>query len=253
MNISFDGQVALVTGAGSGIGESTARAFAAAGATVAIADIDAGAARALAETLEAQGLCAKPFECDVADEVQVRTMVAAIVKEFGRLDVAFNNAGVQSPLAETADARGEDFDRVIGVNLRGVWNSMKHELVQMRKQGSGAIVNCSSRGGVVALPGRGIYNASKHGVIGMTRSAALDYADMGIRVNAVCPGLIETPMVAQMARTQPEAMHAMLAEQPNKQMGRPEEIASAVLWLCSPSASFVVGHALVVDGGYTAR
>jgi NAD(P)-dependent dehydrogenase (short-subunit alcohol dehydrogenase family) len=253
MNITFDGQVALVTGAGAGIGESTARAFAAAGATVVLADIDGAAASSVAQALVAQGMRARSNECDVADEAQVQAMIESTVREFGRLDVAFNNAGVQSPLAELADAQGGDFDRVIGVNLRGVWNCMKYELAQMRAQGSGAIVNCSSRGGVVALPGRSIYNASKHGVIGMTKSAALECADKGIRVNAVCPGIIETPMVAKMASKHPEAMRAMLAEQPNKRMGRPDEIASAVLWLCSSEASFVIGHALVVDGGYTAR
>jgi NAD(P)-dependent dehydrogenase (short-subunit alcohol dehydrogenase family) len=178
-------------------------------------------------------------------------MVEQTVSTFGRLDAAFNNAGVQSPLAETADASGEDFDHVTGVNLRGVWNGMKYELLQMRKQGSGAIVNCSSIGGLVGIAGRGVYHASKHGVLGLTKSAALEYAARGIRINAVCPGIIDTPMVAGMLTTQAEAMKELMNEVPIGRLGRPEELAAAVLWLCSPDASFVIGHALVVDGGYT--
>jgi NAD(P)-dependent dehydrogenase (short-subunit alcohol dehydrogenase family) len=175
------------------------------------------------------------------------------VRTFGRLDAAYNNAGINSPVAETADASGEEFDRVNGVNLRGVWNCMKYELLQMRKQGSGAIVNCSSIGGLVGIAGRGVYHASKHGVLGLTKSAALEYAARGIRINAICPGIIETPMVKGMLEREPEAMAALMKEQPIGRLGRPEEIASAVLWLCSPGASFVIGHALAVDGGYTVR
>jgi NAD(P)-dependent dehydrogenase (short-subunit alcohol dehydrogenase family) len=180
-------------------------------------------------------------------------MVKETVSTFGRLDAAFNNAGVQSPLAETADADPEDYDRVMGVNLRGVWNCMKYELLQMREQGSGAIVNCSSLGGLVGIAERGVYHASKHGVVGLTKSAGLEYASRGIRINAVCPGIIETPMVTGMLETQPEAMKELMKEVPIGRLGRPEEIADAVLWLCSPASSFVIGHALPVDGGYTAR
>jgi NAD(P)-dependent dehydrogenase (short-subunit alcohol dehydrogenase family) len=152
-----------------------------------------------------------------------------------------------------ADADGEDFERVTAINLRGVWNCMKHELRQMRDQGSGAIVNCSSIGGLIGLPGRATYHASKHGVIGLTRSAALEYAAKGIRINAVCPGTIDTPMVANMLAKEPDAMAAIMKDQPIGRLGRPEEIASAVLWLCGPGSSFVIGHALAVDGGYTAH
>ena len=164
-----------------------------------------------------------------------------------------NTAGVQPPAIETADASGEDFDRVNAINLRGVWYCMKYELRQMREQGSGAIVNCSSIGGLIGLPGRAMYHASKHGVIGLTKSAALEYASRGIRINAVCPGTIETPMVAEMLAKEPDAMREILRDQPIGRLGRPEEIASAVLWLCSPGASIVIGHALAVDGGYTAH
>lgn len=191
--------------------------------------------------------------CDVADERQVKEMVERTVSAFGRLDSAFNYAGVQSPAVETADSTGEEFDRVIAINLRSVWSCMKYELLQMRKQGSGAIVNNSSIGGLIGIAGRGIYHASKHGVIGLTKSAALEYAAQGIRVNAVCPGTIDTPMVADMLAKGPDAMKVILRDQPIGRLGRPEEIASAVLWLCSPGASFVIGHALVADGGYTVR
>lgn len=253
MNITFEGQVALVTGAGSGMGLTTARAFAKAGAAVVLADLNETAVRSAAEQLVSEGHRAVAVRCDVADEAQVKNLVDLTVSTFGRLDAAYNNAGINSPVAETADASSEEYDRVMSVNLRGVWNCMKYELLQMRKQGSGAIVNCSSIGGLVGIAGRGVYHASKHGVIGLTKSAALEYAARGIRINAVCPGIIATPMVTGMIEREPEAMDALLKEQPIGRLGQPEEIASAVLWLCSNGASFVIGHALAVDGGYTVR
>ena len=253
MNISFENQVALVTGAASGLGLATAKAFAQSGASVVLADTNEKAVHSAAEELSAQGHKTLAIKCDVADDAQVEAMVDRTVATFGRLDAAYNNAGVQNVLAEAADASREDFDRVIGVNLRGVWSCMKFELRQMLKQGSGAIVNCSSIGGLVGGAKRGTYQASKHAVLGLTKSAALDYAARGIRINAVCPGIIHTSMLDKMMETQADALNAMLKDAPIGRLGRPEEIASAVLWLCSSAASLMIGHALTVDGGYTIR
>jgi NAD(P)-dependent dehydrogenase (short-subunit alcohol dehydrogenase family) len=250
---NFQGQVALVTGASSGMGLATAQAFAEAGAAVVLADINRTALLAATEALTAAGHQALAIACDVSNEAQVAAMVERAVATFGRLDMAFNNAGIQVPPSDAADETAENFDRVNAVNLRGVWTCMKHELKQMRAQGSGAIVNCSSLGGLVGLPSRAAYHASKHGVIGLTRSAAMEYAPRGVRINAVCPGTIATPMVTDMLESQAEAMKEIMREQPIGRLGRSEEIAAAVLWLCSPGASFVLGVALPVDGGFTAH
>lgn len=251
MNLSFENKVALVTGAGMGMGLAAAQAFAEAGAAVVLADINEQAVRAAAEALVAAGHQALAVRCNVADEADVAAMIERTVAIFGRLDAAFNNAGVMTASLATADVSGAEFERVISINLQGVWNCMKYELRQMQGQGSGAIVNNSSIAGVKGSPSRAIYGAAKHGVLGLTKSAALEYAAQGIRINAVCPGSIETPMVADMVAKQWITMDDMVNGNAIKRLGRPEEIAAAVLWLCSPGASFVIGHALVVDGGAT--
>jgi len=251
MNLSFENKVALVTGAASGMGLATAQAFAEAGAAVVLADVREDAVKAEAQKLVATGHKATAVRCDVSDDAQVAAMVDRTVAEFGRLDAAFNNAGVMTRIAPTADSTREDWDRVIGVNLRGVWSCMKHELRQMERQGSGAIVNNASVGALTGNPGIGSYIASKHGVVGLTRTAALEYIKHGIRVNAVNPGLIDTQIARDVVSGDEQAYAEIAKHVPIGRAGRPEEIASAVLWLCSPGASYVVGHALTVDGGMT--
>ena len=252
MNPTYDfkGKVAMVTGAGSGIGLATAQAFAQNGAAVVLAGRKEPALDAAAEKLIKAGHQAIAVVCDVADEEQAAAMVEKTVKEFGRLDMAYNNAGILGPMCPMMEETAESFDEVSAVNLRGIWTCMKHELLQMKKQGSGAIVNCSSLGGLVGLPGRAAYHATKHGVIGLTKSAALDMAASGIRINAICPGCIETPMGDGI---DPAAMKEFLKQQPIGRMGRPDEVAAAVLWLCSDAASMVLGVALPVDGGFVAH
>jgi NAD(P)-dependent dehydrogenase (short-subunit alcohol dehydrogenase family) len=255
LNISFENKVALVTGAASGLGLATARTFAEAGASVVLADWNEKQVQDAARGIAEKGHKTLAVCCDVSDDTQVERMVKQAVSTFGHLDAAFNNAGVQNVLAETADATAEDYDRVMGINLRGVWSCMKFELQQMRQQGSGAIVNCSSLGGLIGGAQRGTYHAAKHGVIGFTKSAALEYATRGIRVNAVCPGMIHTPMVDTMiAEGQGEELDRMLkALVPMGRMGQAEEVADAVLWLCSSAASYITGQSISVDGGYVMR
>ncbi|MEA3207455.1 MAG: hypothetical protein QOE70_512 [Chthoniobacter sp.] len=249
--LNFSGKVALITGAAAGMGLATAQAFAEAGAAVVLADFKEDAVKAAAQKLVSAGHQALGLHCDVSDDAQIASMVDRTVAEFGRLDAAFNNAGVMAQIAPTADSTREDFDRVIGINLRGVWSCMKHELRQMERQGSGAIVNNASVGALTGNPGIASYIASKHGVVGLTRTAALEYVKHGIRVNAVNPGLIDTQVARDVVAGDEQAYADIAKNVPIGRAGRPEEIAAAVLWLCSPGASYVVGHALTVDGGMT--
>jgi NAD(P)-dependent dehydrogenase (short-subunit alcohol dehydrogenase family) len=250
-SLDFSGKVALVTGAASGMGLATARAFAEAGAAVVLADFREDAVKAAVQRLVAAGHKAIALRCDVSDDAQVAAMVDCTVAEFHRLDAAFNNAGVMARIMPTAESTREEWDRVIGINLRGVWSCMKYELRHMVRQGSGAIVNNASVGALTGNPGIGSYIASKHGVVGLTRTAALEYIQHGIRVNAVNPGLIDTQIARDVVSGDEQAYADIAKSVPIGRAGRPEEIASVVLWLCSPGASYVVGHAITVDGGMT--
>jgi NAD(P)-dependent dehydrogenase (short-subunit alcohol dehydrogenase family) len=244
-----EGKVALITGGASGIGEATAIKFANEGAKVVISDIQENKGKQVVDRIKQKGGDAIFIKADVSKEEEVRLMIKKIVDHFGRLDYAFNNAGIEGDSAATHELSMDNFDKIMQINVKGVWNCMKYELEQMVKQGNGgAIVNTASVAGLVGFPGLAHYTASKHAVIGLTRTAALDYGDQGIRVNAVCPGVIDTPMVD---RAFGEEKEAFGQEKPIGRLGQPEEIASAVFFLCSDEASFVHGHPLVIDGGYT--
>jgi NAD(P)-dependent dehydrogenase (short-subunit alcohol dehydrogenase family) len=247
----FEGKVSVVTGAGSGIGRATALAFARKGASVAVADILEQDNQETARMIMDLGGHALAITCDVARNDDVRRALDETVKTFGRLDFAFNNAGIEYAFKPAAEITEEEWDRIIDIDLRGVFLCMKHEIPLMLKQGGGAIVNTSSGAGVKGFKGGAAYVAAKHGVVGLTKAAALDYAQSNIRINAVCPGIIDTSMMQRFSGGTPEGRQTVIAQEPVGRMGTPDEIAAAVVWLCSDAASFVVGSAMVVDGGQT--
>ncbi len=248
-NGSFAGKVAFVTGAGSGIGRAAAVALAREGASVAVADVSEQGNQETARIIEESGGRALAVACDVTRSEDVRSALDGTIEAFGRLDVAFNNAGVEEEAGATADLEEEEWDRIVGINLRGVFLCMKYEIPLMLEQGGGAIVNTSSGAGIVGIKGTPAYTATKHGVIGLTKTAALDYAQSNVRVNAVAPGYIDTAMIERVTGGTPEGREQAIALEPMGRMGTPEEIAAAVVWLCSDAASFVTGHTMSVDGG----
>ena len=245
MNFDFTDKVVLITGGYGGIGLATAKMFKECGAEVTIADVNPETPK-LAESLGMLGLVV-----DVSNEEQVKSMVETVVEHFGKLDFAYNNVGIHAPVLPCDELESKDFDRVIAVNLRGCFLCMKYELKEMKKHKSGAIVNCSSQSGIVGTAGLTAYTASKHAIIGMTKCAALEYARVGIRINALCPGTSDTPMVADAIKRAPEHMAKIIDEIPLGRMGKAEEIASAVLYMMSDNAKFMIGHSLVADGGFT--
>lgn len=251
---TYKGKVVFVTGAASGIGRATALAFAREGASVVAADVSERGNQETARLIEKQGGRALAVRCDVTQAEDVKAALARAVEAFGRLDFAFNNAGIEPKRsAPTAEYDEEEWNQIIDINLRSVFLCMKHEIPLILTQGGGAIVNVSSGAGVIGIKGSPAYTAAKHGVIGLTKAAALDYAAQNIRINVVCPGYIDTPMMGRFTGGTPEGRAKVIAEEPVGRMGKPEEIAAAVLWLCSDAAAFMIGHALVMDGGQTVQ
>ncbi|HXG21329.1 MAG TPA: SDR family oxidoreductase [Methylomirabilota bacterium] len=249
----LNGKVALVTGSGSGIGRASALAFAREGAKVVVADVVVEGGQETVRLITAAGGQGLFVKTDVSKAAEVEALIKQTVAAYGRLDCALNNAGVEGIFVSTVEYTEADWDRVLAINLKGVWLCMKYEIAQMLQQGGGAIVNTASGAGLVGVVGLSAYVASKHGVVGLTKTAALEYAKAGIRVNAVCPGVIETPMVARLTHNRPDLSEALVAGEPMGRTGKPEEIAEAAVWLCSDAASFVTGHAMSVDGGYVAQ
>ncbi|HRK02187.1 MAG TPA: SDR family oxidoreductase [Oligoflexia bacterium] len=253
INYQFDGKVALVTGAASGIGRATAIAFAKSGANVVVADVLEKGGTETASMIDALGRKALFVRCDVSDTQNVKDLVRRTVEKFGRLDFAFNNAGIEDTPASTTECTEDNWHKTIDINLKGVWLCMKYEIPELLKQGGGAIVNCSSIAGLIGFSGIPAYTASKHGVIGLTKTAALEYSKSSIRVNAVCPGVIQTPMIDRFTQGSAEAKAQLTAGAPMGRVGLPEEIANAVLWLCSDSASYMTGQTMTIDGGWVAQ
>ena len=251
METIFKDKVAIVTGGASGIGRATSLAFAKQGAKVAVVDWKEN--DEMVDLIKELGSEAIFIKCDVSKAEEVKAMVAEAIAAFGRLDYAFNNAGIEGTQANTFDCTEQNWDKTLGINLKGIWLCMKHEIPELLKQGKGAIVNCASVAGLIGFAGLPAYVASKHGVVGLTKTTALEYAKLGIRVNAVCPGVIQTPMIDRLTGKTKEAIEQFTGLEPMGRFGLPEEIANAVVWMCSDEASFVTGHAMTVDGGFVAQ
>jgi NAD(P)-dependent dehydrogenase (short-subunit alcohol dehydrogenase family) len=249
MKSEYKGKVALVTGGAYGIGRASAIAFAREGARVVVADVKRDGGDETVKMITSAGGEAVFVKTDVSKADDVRRLIRTTIETFGQLDIAFNNAGIEGEMAPTTDCTEENWDRTIDINLKGIWLCMKYEIPELLKQGGGAIVNMASVAGMVGFPGLPAYCASKGGVVQLTRAAALEQAKSNIRINAVCPGVIQTPMIDRLIGGNSEAEAGFVALEPVGRMGTPEEIADAVLWLCSKGASFVTGHPLVVDGG----
>ena len=244
------GKVALVTGGGSGIGRQACLVFAREGARVVVCDVAVEGGEETVGQIEQAGGQATFIRADVAQAAEVEALVAKTVETYGRLDCAYNNAGIAGRTARVADDSEQNWERILAINLKGVWLCLKYEIAHMLTQGGGAIVNTASDAGLIGLRRAGAYVASKHGVVGLTKTAALEYAKANIRVNAVCPGPIDTPMLREASE---RVIDAMATAQPNGRLGQPREIAEAAVWLCSDAASFVTGHPMPVDGGYLAQ
>ena len=253
MAASLEGKVALVTGGSSGIGRATSLVFAREGAKVVVADVGVEGAEETERMVKEVGGEAIFVKADVSKAAEVKELVAKAVQAYGRLDYAHNNAGIQGAIASTHELSEDSWDKVIGINLKGVWLCMKYEIAQMLQQGGGAIVNTASIAGLIASPGKCGYDASKHGVIGLTKTAAIEYGRAGIRVNAVCPSIINTPMAQRAIARNREAEDQYIEQTPLGRIGTPEEVAEAVVWLCSDAASFVTGHSMSVDGAVLAQ
>ena len=249
----LEGKAALVTGAAAGIGRATALAFAREGAKVVVADVVVQGGEETVRMIKEKGGEAIFVKCDVSKATEVEALINKTVETYGRLDYAHNNAGIDGELAPTAECTEKNWDRVTGINLKGVWLGMKYEIPQMLKQGKGAIVNTASIAGLVGIRAMPAYVAAKWGVNGLTKTAALDYAKAGIRVNSVCPGAIHTDMVDHLREVNPEMIEAIIASEPIGRIGEPKEIADAVVWLCSDAASFITGNNMAIDGAYTSQ